>query len=242
MKKMSCMILVAVLTVALLTACGGNNTPAGTEDHDNGAPAATENLDNSAPAATEDLDNSAPDSGTTENQTEAEPECKEDDFVTESLGDGTCKLTAYIGGSGVVVIPESIRGETVIEIDGVGTMGITKVVLPDTVEIIGFRAFNCCMDLEEIVFGKGLKQVDYFAFNACDSLTELVFPEGMTTLSEMPLGICANLKEIYIPASVTEFGGRLFYAENMPDLVVVTPAGSAAEQRAQEDGLTVRNP
>lgn len=220
MKKISCIILATVLAATMLTACGGKNNPAGTEDPGNSSPA----------------------SNSAANQTEAEPECKEDDFVTESLGDGKCKLTAYYGDSAVVVVPESIRGETVTEIAGVGTTGIKKVVLPDSVEIIGYQAFNYCPDLEEIVFGKGLKEVGYFAFNACDSLTELVFPDGLTTLSEMPFGICANLKEIYLPASVTEFGGRLFYAENMPDLVVVTPAGSAAETRAQEDGLTVRNP
>lgn len=230
MKKISCMVLVAVLTAVMLTACGGNNTSAEAEE-----------IVSNAAAVSEETDSSVPASGAVEEQTAAEPECKEEDFVTESLGNGACKLTAYYGDSAVVVVPGSIRGETVTEIAGVGTKGITKVVLPDTVEIIGYQAFNCCSDLEEIVFGNGLKEVGYFAFNACDSLSELVFPEGLTTLSEMPLGICAKLKEVYIPASATEFGGRLFYAENMPDLVVVTPAGSAAEKRAQEDGLTVKN-
>lgn len=224
MKKICFIILAAVLAAAMLTACSGTNQPAGTEAHDTSAPAAVV-----TPA-------------TTESQPETEPACKEDYFVTESLGDGVCKLMAYYGDSEVVVVPEVIRGETVTEIAGVGTTGIKKVVLPDTVEKIGYQAFNYCPDLEEVVFGKGLKEVDYFAFNACDSLKELIFPEGLTTISEMPFGICANLKEVYLPASVTEFGGRLFYAENMPDLVVVAPAGSAAEARAQEDGLPVRNP
>lgn len=227
MKKKICIVLAAVLVAVLLTACGGKDEPAvgGIQVQ---TPAATA-AETTTPAATAA-------------QTQAEPMCNEDDFVTESLEDGTCKLTAYHGDSAEVVVPEIIRGETVVEIAGVGTVGIKKVVLPDTVEVIGYQAFNYCPDLEEIVLGKGLKEVGYFAFNACDALTEIVFPEGMTTMSELALGICANLKEVYIPASVTEIGGLLFYSETMPDLVIVTPAGSAAEKHAQENGLKVKNP
>lgn len=218
MKRIICIILAAVLALSLLSACGGKDAPAETGNQNNNAA-----------------------SNTAEPQPDPTPVCKEEDFATESLGDGNCKLTAYHGDSPVVVIPDTIRGEKVTVVAGVGTRGIKKVVLPDSVEVIDYQAFNYCPDMEEIVFGKGLKEVGYFAFNACDSLTEIIFPEGMIKLSEMPFGICANLKKVYIPASVTELGGRLFYAENMPNLVVVTPAGSAAEKQATADGLTVKN-
>lgn len=226
MKKLICMILALAMMASVLVGCG-EKTP---------APDATTSGGDNSVVATE---------GKTETPTEAQvvdAELSEDDFATESLGDGTCRLMSYFGDAKVVKVPGTIRGETVTKVAGVGTEGITKVILPDSVESIEYNAFGYCPDLTEIELGKGLKSVDYFAFNGCSALKSLTFPDGMTAITGMPFGMCGELKEVFIPASVTDIPGGILLSEMCPNAVIVTPAGSVAEQVANDAGIPVRNP
>lgn len=170
---------------------------------------------------------------------------KESDFLTMSLGNGTCEISSCASEASVIVVPEELFGETVV---GIGKnafpnkKNVTKIVLPDSVEYIEGYAFSNCEKLQTIELGSGLKRAGMGIFNYCPALESVRFPDGMEEFNGMPIGSCEGLKEVYVPDSVTTIRNGIALISMCPDIVVVTPAGSAAEAAAKEAGIPVRNP
>lgn len=77
-----------------------------------------------------------------------------DDFefeMDESLGGAVVKK--YIGDDSVVVVPDDYNGTPIVKIGDSafeGNVKITKVSLPDTIQVIGKRAFAGCTSLAEM--------------------------------------------------------------------------------------------
>lgn len=225
---MKLIVLAMVLAMMLLfSACGGD-------------PATRPTVENTAETAEQSVEIE------TDTQTGAEEiaELDLDDFLVTDLGDGTCEIRSCFVEAKVLEVPETINGMTVVGIGSFGMAqdGIEEVILPDTVTYIASDGFNCCSDLKKIDLGDGLKSIGTSAFFNCPNLERVEFPEGMESISHSIFDITETLTEVYIPASVTEFEGQIALDTLCPNLVVVTPAGSAAEQMAIEAELPVRNP
>lgn len=173
-----------------------------------------------------------------------EQDVSESDFIIRSLGNGTCEIMGCSSTARVIRVPETIYGETVV---GIGSNGFNcteaeKIILPDTVEYLANHAFNNCENLEEVDLGRGLKKTNLMSFNFCNELRSISFPDGMEEMTEVCFGVCKKLGEVYIPASVTKFRNMIVSPGLCPDVVIVTPAGSAAEANALKYGIPVRNP
>lgn len=176
--------------------------------------------------------------------TEEDPfEIQFDDYLTTSLSDDTCEITACFLTTAVLEVPETIDGKTVVGICdfGLSVEGVEEIILPDTVTYINPNAFNGSLELKKVVFGSGLKTVGKMAFLNCPNLESLEFPEGVEEIGYNLIALNDVITEVYIPASVEKFTGAIASAETCPNLVIVTPAGSAAEQMAIEADLPVRN-
>ena len=223
MKKLC--VLLMLLSLMLLTACGSK-----------------EPVQNPDPSASTEMQ---PTLDQTETKSvDEEQNVSEDDFRTASLGDGRCEIVGCSSTARVIQVPETLFGETVVGIgsNGFNCMEAEKIVLPDTVEYLADNAFNNCENLKEVDLGSGLKRTGLLSFNACNELRSVSFPEGMEEMTECCFGICEKLGEVYVPASVTKFGNKIASLAMCPEIVIVTPAGSAAEANAQEYGIPVRNP
>ncbi len=134
---------------------------------------------------------------------------------------------------GDVVVPEGVTEINSFAFANEGNE-VTSVVLPTTLEYVGWRAF-CdndkltkvtilggseysierdafvgCTSLKEISFGKGLTSIGVEAFLGCTGLTKVVLPDGCVKIAERAFEFCTNLKEIVIPASVTDIRGHAF--------------------------------
>lgn len=173
-----------------------------------------------------------------------EEDASESDFRIRSLGNGKCEIVGCRATQKVIRVPETIYGETVV---GIGSNAFSmleaqKIILPDTVEYLAKTAFNGCEKLEEVKLGKGLKKTNYLSFNFCNELRSVSFPEGMEEMTDVCFGFCTKLSEVYVPASVTKFGSLIVDPEMNPNVVIVTPAGSAAEANALKYDIPVRNP
>ena len=223
MKKLC--VLIMVLSLMLLAACGDK-----------------EPIQNPDPSASTEMQ-------AAQTQTEAEAideeqNVSEDDFRTASLGDGTCEIVACSSTAEVIQVPETLFGETVVGIgsNAFAMLEAQKIILPDTVEYLDEYAFSMCDNLVEVNLGKGLKKIGYMSFNLCNELLSISFPEGMEEMVDVCFGACKKLGEVYIPESVTKFGNRIASTSLCPEIVIVTPAGSAAEANAQEYGIPYRNP
>jgi len=68
-----------------------------------------------------------------------------------------------------------------------------KLILPGTIETIGFHAFYWSENVIETVLEEGVKRIDYGAFNGCSSLERISLPESLIQVGN---GI---------------FGGTLYY-------------------------------
>ena len=57
---------------------------------------------------------------------------------------------------------------------------ITSVVIPESVTVIGDRAFYNCSNLTSVVIGENVSTIGAYAFTGCSKLTSVEFknPEG----------------------------------------------------------------
>lgn len=88
---------------------------------------------------------------------------------------------------------------------------LSTVSLPETVESIGTKAFEDCVNLKSISFGSSLKTINHFAFSRC-GFTEINLPDGLLTLGQYTFSYCSDLKRVTLPSSLRSPGLATFIA------------------------------
>ncbi len=81
---------------------------------------------------------------------------------------------------------------------------LKKVVLPDSLKVLGRDSFWECSNLSSVTFGTHLTTIADYAFKDCTSLTSVVIPNGVTYVGSFDG--CTSLSSIVIPDSVTHIG------------------------------------
>ena len=108
--------------------------------------------------------------------------------------------------------------------------GITELVLPETVERIGERAFDGCSKLESITIPHTVNAIGKYAFQDTPSLTEINIPNGIMTIPE---GCFARsgITEAIIPDSVYTIERYAFKScENLERVVLPESLNSIASE------------
>lgn len=123
---------------------------------------------------------------------------------------------------------------------GFACSNVKRVSFPDTIESIGPSTFRECTALEEINFGKGLKEIRLDAFKGCSNLAsvtfpqslenitgfeatglrEVVLPEGVKKIGRYAFRSCSNLRSVSLPDSIEVIEDMAF--ESCPNLSTVT--------------------
>ena len=91
-------------------------------------------------------------------------------------------------------------------------ISIEKIILPNSIEVLGEDAFYGCTSLKEVVLSANLKSIDDCAFWNCTSLKEIALPESLQYIGSGVFGGCDSLDSIEIPANVKEIGRNAFLA------------------------------
>lgn len=115
------------------------------------------------------------------------------------------------------------------------TCNSTEIVIPDSVETIGYSAFAWCKKMVKLTIGSGVTSVGVSAFLFCDAMEEVVIPDSVTAIGSNAFEECSGLKKVTISSidawlRIT-FGGSdanpLYYAhalyvgdELLTDLVI----------------------
>ncbi len=89
-----------------------------------------------------------------------------------SVSEGRATLVSYIGNEAEVVIPTHFEGASVVAIADrafENKTRLSRVVLPASVETIGWFAFSGCVGLSEVVIPDSVKSISYGAFLNCNS-------------------------------------------------------------------------
>jgi len=125
------------------------------------------------------------------------------DQVTYQLYDD---MTAVIKkgeliGAGEHVLPNNVNGYKVKTIDIFAFKegkAEGHIVLPDTLEIVSYGAFQDCPKLIAITIPESVFQIDDYAFLKCIGLEEVIVPKTVQYLGAGAFSDCDNLKKATI--------------------------------------------
>ena len=182
-----------------------------------------------------------------------------DDYLYEK-GSGGMVLLKYMGDADVVMIPAEIEGEPVKRIKEScfeNHTEILKVVLPESMRTIDYKAFQGCTKLRELEMNEGLyeiggwsfahtaltkvklpdsvKKLGYGAFYGCTHLQEVELTPYIKMLGENTFHSCVTLKRVVIPAEEITINIEAFESDKKVTLVGVP--GSYTEKYAKAKGL-----
>ncbi len=121
---------------------------------------------------------------------------------------GAVLLSWDDNASGVVEVASEYQGMPVVGIENEAfkeNEGITQVILPDTVRIIGEKAFFRCKNLQEINMPAELQNVGEYAFYGCKQLKKVTFPKGVKSLGEYSFSDCPMLEEVMLPWDCSKY-------------------------------------
>lgn len=131
------------------------------------------------------------------------------------IGAEITSICDVFGGGGIVtdITFEENSKLKVIGEHAFVTAPIKEIYIPDTVEVIGERAFAQCHDIEHIYFGESsqLKKIGYNAFDRCYSLETINIPLCVEEIDERAFMYCEGLKEITLGDNITVIREDAFY-------------------------------
>ncbi|MBQ8961083.1 MAG: leucine-rich repeat domain-containing protein [Ruminococcus sp.] len=160
----------------------------------------------------------------------------EGDFEYE-VTEGRAVVTKYNGKADEVQIPEELGGAPVCEISYYAfeaKYDIKKVVVPETVDKICECAFMDCSSLEQINIPEAVTKIERGAFVACTSLRELTIPAACTEVQEEAFTACESMTALTI--NNPDLAYQSWGLEELPDLKIIAPEGSAVYAWAQAMG------
>lgn len=88
--------------------------------------------------------------------------------------------------------------------------GCRNTKIPNSVTLIGDRAFESCRKLEGIAIPNSVTSIGDFAFLGCESLTSVTIPNSVTTIGDMAFFNCRNMSSVTIGSSVSSIGEDAF--------------------------------
>lgn len=118
------------------------------------------------------------------------------------------RLITYFGNAETVIVPDTIKIIGYEAFDGCDA--IHEIVLPESVTKIGESAFDSCENLQKINIPRRVKTIGKSAFSSCKALQEIVIPQSVTTISGHAFYGCSSLKEVTVPDSVKNISNSVF--------------------------------
>ena len=119
-----------------------------------------------------------------------------------------------------VVIPETITSEdvtytvTAIGDDAfAGCTALTTVELPNTLEVIGYRAFEAS-GLTQITLPGSVTDIYLNAFSNCSAIESIKISDGITSVADMLFSSCAALTTLELGKDVQSIGMIAFMGSN----------------------------
>ncbi len=159
---------------------------------------------------------------------------------------GFASSDSEISPSQIIEIPAKINGLPVTVIGQSAFFGqkFSKIILPDTLQIIqdkafannsslkhisipdsivslGENIFQNCTNLETAILPDGLTEIPKRTFEYCHSLQSVTIPQQVTTIGEYAFEECWSFDEIVIPDSVTTLENYCFsHCHNMRKITI----------------------
>lgn len=125
------------------------------------------------------------------------------------VGDG-CALVRVEGDRQRLHVPDSVEGLPVTTVNDCSLSlkcpSLTSVRLPDSVTVIGAKAFKGCEKLVEINLTQQLESIGDYAFEECKSLLELSFPSSLRSIGTFAFFSCYKLAYLHLNEGLETVG------------------------------------
>ena len=102
-----------------------------------------------------------------------------------------------------------------------GCIGLTGIIIPDSVIKIGGSAFYGCSGLVSVIIPDSVTAIGNCAFYGCSGLMSVIIPDSVTTIGDRAFYGCSGLTSVVIPDSVTEIGQGAFSGCSDVESIVV---------------------
>ncbi|MBE5774897.1 MAG: hypothetical protein E7337_13355 [Clostridiales bacterium] len=138
------------------------------------------------------------------------PEKDNFDYVIQ---DGECMIIGPKNDPVNLVIPAEVNSYPVTAISAgafANCLTLKKVVLPESMRIIGESAFFECLNLKNVDFNHGLEEIYSAAFYKCESLERVWLPDSLTVLGEYAFSECSSVKQVRLSYGLTELPKYVF--------------------------------
>lgn len=132
----------------------------------------------------------------------------------EIADDGHAIITNCFQSAKECTVPEEIDGAPVTEIADSAFSEcyfLEKLIIPDSVKIIGRQAFSACSALETIKLPSEIKEMRAGTFDSCSALKSVIFPNGLTELPEAAFYECSSLTAVTLPEGLEILGSESFF-------------------------------
>ena len=132
-------------------------------------------------------------------------------FTFTELEDGTYAVAPKDKTtiSGDIVIPYEYNGKKVTAINNANNWecfrdckGITSIVFPNTITLIGTSAFQGC-NFTEITIPGSVKKISNYAFFGCNKLNDVILGDGVEEMGKAVFNACNYITHIEIPSTLS---------------------------------------
>ncbi|MDA7624723.1 leucine-rich repeat domain-containing protein [bacterium] len=115
--------------------------------------------------------------------------------------------------TGDFIIPERVE---YIAGYAFSSCNLASVSIPESVNFIGYGAFESCRNLTSISIPNGVENIGIEAFADCQSLKNISLPNSVSSIQQYAFASCTSLSTINIPKSVESIGDNIFrYCANL---------------------------
>ena len=117
--------------------------------------------------------------------------------------DGNCLINTaskpLIVGTNQSVIPADGSVTEIGDSAFLNRHGLSAIVIPDSVIMVGRSAFDGCTSLQSVAMGSGLTEIGNDAFANCSALTAVTVPDNVQSIGSWAFEGCEALQSITLP-------------------------------------------
>ena len=140
------------------------------------------------------------------------------------IGEARVTLTGFHRrAAGKISIPDKILDMPVTRIDNnfLNNADIEEIILPESIEEIGERAFYNCRKLRRVVLPGSLRTIGDSAFSNCVLLTEINLPKSIVSIGENVFSGCEELEEVSLPDGLRQIPeGTFSYCHKLSSIMI----------------------
>lgn len=134
---------------------------------------------------------------------------------------GGMKVVKYIGDEENVVIPSSVEGSPVVEVEALSFAAskVKSVVIPEGVRRIEEGAFTQCRELMSVGLPSTLLTFGNGVFSNCSNLASIKIPAKVRVISYNLFENCIQLRNVSLPDTIELIQESAFHnCENLTDI------------------------